>query len=104
MVLHHIEANFWQRTAPITFQPQFPNPIYRWVSFNRRKESTNPQPIHFVHAEREIPQTGELLALLGSADFNNEKISGQIDMAISPRQPGSAVHSGSPCGQPLHRR
>ena len=37
------------------------------------------------------PKTGELLALVGSADFNNEKISGQIDMAISPRQPGSAI-------------
>ncbi len=29
--------------------------------------------------------------MVGSADFNNEEISGQIDMAIAPRQPGSAI-------------
>ena len=37
------------------------------------------------------PKTGEILALVGSADFYSEKISGQINMAISPRQPGSAI-------------
>ena len=34
--------------------------------------------------------TGEILAMVGSADFYNEAISGQVNMAISPRQPGSA--------------
>ncbi len=37
------------------------------------------------------PSTGEILAMVGSADFENEDISGQINMAISPRQPGSAM-------------
>lgn len=37
------------------------------------------------------PGTGEVLALVGSADFENEAISGQINMALSPRQPGSAL-------------
>jgi len=37
------------------------------------------------------PNTGEILAMVGSADFNNEEISGQVNMAISPRQPGSAI-------------
>ena len=37
------------------------------------------------------PQTGDILALVGSADFNSEKISGQINMALAPRQPGSAI-------------
>ncbi len=37
------------------------------------------------------PATGEILALVGSADFNNADISGQVNMAISPRQPGSAI-------------
>lgn len=37
------------------------------------------------------PQTGEVLAMVGSADFNNEAIAGQINMALSPRQPGSAI-------------
>ena len=37
------------------------------------------------------PATGEILALVGSADFGNAAISGQVNMAISPRQPGSAI-------------
>ena len=38
------------------------------------------------------PSTGEILAMVGSPDFNNAAISGQINMAISPtRQPGSSI-------------
>jgi penicillin-binding protein 1C len=37
------------------------------------------------------PSTGEILAMVGSADFNNESISGQVNMATSPRQPGSSI-------------
>lgn len=37
------------------------------------------------------PTTGEILAMVGSSDFYNEAISGQVNMATSPRQPGSAI-------------
>ncbi|MBI5953496.1 MAG: PBP1A family penicillin-binding protein [Chloroflexi bacterium] len=38
------------------------------------------------------PATGEILAMVGSPDFNNDAISGQINMANSPtRQPGSSM-------------
>ncbi len=37
------------------------------------------------------PATGEILAMVGSSDFFNEDISGQVNMATSPRQPGSAM-------------
>lgn len=37
------------------------------------------------------PTTGEVLAMVGSADFYNEDIDGQINMAVSPRQPGSSI-------------
>lgn len=38
------------------------------------------------------PSTGEILAMVGSPDFYNEAISGQINMADSPtRQPGSSI-------------
>jgi penicillin-binding protein 1C len=37
------------------------------------------------------PETGEILAMVGSADFYNDKIAGQVNMAISPRQPGSSI-------------
>jgi penicillin-binding protein 1C len=38
------------------------------------------------------PSTGEILAMVGSPDFNNDAIAGQINMAVSPtRQPGSSI-------------
>ncbi len=37
------------------------------------------------------PSTGEILAMVGSSDFNNEAISGQVNMAVAPRQPGSSI-------------
>ena len=37
------------------------------------------------------PGTGEILAMVGSADFYNDKIAGQVNMAVSPRQPGSSI-------------
>ena len=37
------------------------------------------------------PQTGEILAMVGSADFYNDDIDGQVNMTISPRQPGSSI-------------
>jgi penicillin-binding protein 1C len=37
------------------------------------------------------PNTGEILAMVGSADFYNEEIDGQVNMAIRPRQPGSSI-------------
>jgi penicillin-binding protein 1C len=38
------------------------------------------------------PTTGEILAMVGSADFYNDAISGQVNMATSPtRQPGSSI-------------
>jgi penicillin-binding protein 1C len=37
------------------------------------------------------PDTGEILAMVGSADFYDNVNAGQINMVISPRQPGSAI-------------
>jgi penicillin-binding protein 1C len=37
------------------------------------------------------PGTGEILAMVGSADFYNASISGQVNMAVAPRQPGSSI-------------
>jgi membrane peptidoglycan carboxypeptidase len=38
------------------------------------------------------PSSGEILAMVGSADFYNDAIDGQVNMAISPtRQPGSSI-------------
>lgn len=37
------------------------------------------------------PQSGELLAYVGSRDYFNDEIQGQVDMASALRQPGSAL-------------
>lgn len=37
------------------------------------------------------PQSGEILAMLGSVDFFDEKISGQVNISLRGRQPGSAI-------------
>ena len=38
------------------------------------------------------PSTGEILAMVGSTDYYNEAISGQVNMAVSEtRQPGSSI-------------
>ncbi|RPI30954.1 MAG: penicillin-binding protein, partial [Chloroflexota bacterium] len=37
------------------------------------------------------PNSGEILAMLGSADYFDPDISGAVNMALAPRQPGSAL-------------
>jgi 1A family penicillin-binding protein len=37
------------------------------------------------------PDTGEVLAMLGSADFNDAEIDGQVNVALRLRQPGSSI-------------
>ena len=37
------------------------------------------------------PDTGDILALVGSVDYHDEFISGQVNMALAPRQPGSSI-------------
>lgn len=36
------------------------------------------------------PKTGEILAMVGSKDFFNKEIDGQVNVALRPRQPGSS--------------
>ncbi len=37
------------------------------------------------------PRSGEILAMVGSVDFYNVAIKGQVNVAIMPRQPGSSI-------------
>ncbi|MEZ4644145.1 MAG: transglycosylase domain-containing protein [Chloroflexota bacterium] len=51
-------------------------------------------PSHNAHNAALValdPTTGELLALVGSPDYFDGNISGAINMALEPRQPGSAL-------------
>lgn len=37
------------------------------------------------------PKTGQILAMVGSRDYFNDAIDGQVNVALSPRQPGSSI-------------
>jgi len=37
------------------------------------------------------PHNGQILAMVGSADFYNAEIDGQVNVAMRPRQPGSSI-------------
>ncbi|HEU5315958.1 MAG TPA: transglycosylase domain-containing protein, partial [Chloroflexota bacterium] len=37
------------------------------------------------------PATGEILAMVGSADYNNKQIKGEVNVAVAQRQPGSSI-------------
>ncbi len=37
------------------------------------------------------PQNGQILVMVGSADFYNDDIDGQVNVAVRPRQPGSSI-------------
>lgn len=37
------------------------------------------------------PSTGEILAMVGSANYFDDSIDGQVNVALSPRQPGSSI-------------
>ncbi|MFO7539894.1 MAG: transglycosylase domain-containing protein [Chloroflexota bacterium] len=37
------------------------------------------------------PRTGEILAMLGSVDYQDDSIDGRVNVTLSPQQPGSAI-------------
>lgn len=60
----------------------------------RLDKPRNGGPGHFAHNAALValhPQTGEVMALLGNLDFFDEAHDGAINMALVPRQPGSAL-------------
>jgi penicillin-binding protein 1C len=59
----------------------------------RLKNSPNPVSANVNNAAVVVldPKTGEIRAMVGSPDYNDEQHSGALNMALSPRQPGSAL-------------
>ena len=65
---------------------------------NRAEEvvAQNMQQLQYYNARNAaltvvVPWSGEILAMVGSADFNNAAIEGQVNITTSPQQPGSAI-------------
>lgn len=56
----------------------------------RRDEITKTYGAHNIALVALDPDTREVLAYVGSADFSDEEHDGKVDMARAPRQPGSS--------------
>ncbi|MBN2305329.1 MAG: transglycosylase domain-containing protein, partial [Anaerolineae bacterium] len=59
-----------------------------------RQQVAQLQAVHNMNNAAVIvlrPETGEILAMVGSVDFENELIDGQVNVTIAQRQPGSAM-------------
>lgn len=56
----------------------------------RRVENLRRQQVNNGALVAIAPRTGEILAMVGSADFDDLKIDGQVNVATSLRQPGSS--------------
>lgn len=61
------------------------------LSRRTREEGTPDHNLHDAALVAIKPDTGEILALVGSADYFDASIDGAVDVALSNRQPGSAI-------------
>jgi penicillin-binding protein 1C len=66
------------------------------IALRRLKELSNDQTGQAHNATNAAlvaldPRTGQVLAMLGSPDYFKGDISGSVNMAVTPRQPGSAI-------------
>ena len=57
---------------------------------SRRVETLRKQQVNNGALVAVNPRTGEILAMVGSADFDDPKIDGQVNVATALRQPGSS--------------
>ncbi len=69
-------------------------------NFETLAENTARQQINAIKQEHNArnsavvvlkPSTGEILAMMGSVDYNDASIQGRVNVATSPKQPGSAM-------------
>lgn len=56
----------------------------------KRGEAASVYEAHNIALVSALPETGEIVAYVGNADFADEEHGGKIDMARVPRQPGSS--------------
>jgi membrane peptidoglycan carboxypeptidase len=58
-----------------------------------REEIEKVESLHITNGAAVIidPETGEVLAMVGSKNFNDPNYDGQVNVALSLRQPGSAI-------------
>lgn len=73
-------------TLDLRMQTLAQNLIAEQVSQGRERYNMNNAALVALH-----PGSAEVLVMVGSADFDNAAIGGQVNVALMPRQPGSAL-------------
>jgi penicillin-binding protein 1C len=73
-------------TLDLRMQTLAQNLIAERVAQGRARYNMNNAALVALH-----PGTAEVLVMVGSADFRNEAIAGQVNVVLRPRQPGSAI-------------
>ena len=82
-----LELGGWQVTTTLDLN------IQRMAEAEARDRLANWGPGHNATNASVVimkPATSEILAMVGSLDYFDEAIDGQVNMALAPRQPGSA--------------
>ncbi|MGD2048987.1 MAG: transglycosylase domain-containing protein [Chloroflexota bacterium] len=78
----------WQitTTLDLTLQKYAEQAAREWIAARASQHDVNNASIVVLK-----PGTGEILAMVGSLDYFNEGIDGQVNVALQPRQPGSSI-------------
>jgi membrane peptidoglycan carboxypeptidase len=81
-------------TPPAQYVPPEGTPPDACAAFRDMDMQANLEGVdHNAHNAAVVairPPTGEILAMVGSIDYNNEEIDGEVNIATSARQPGSS--------------
>lgn len=83
-----VEEGGWKITTTLdwTKQEAAQNAITTYGESNQTRYNASNEALVSID-----PNTGEILAMVGSRDFLNMDIDGQLNVTLRPRQPGSAI-------------
>jgi penicillin-binding protein 1C len=77
-------------TLDIDFQHTAETAVTRQIETFKQEDPVTGHNVNNAAVVALDPHTGDILALVGSADYFDPSIFGAVDMATSPRQPGSS--------------
>ncbi|HSO27453.1 MAG TPA: penicillin-binding protein 1C [Anaerolineales bacterium] len=80
-----------QTSLDLDWQRQAERAIQRHLETLSRSEDALGHNVHNAALVALDPSSGEILALVGNPDYNDAANNGAVNMALAPRQPGSAL-------------
>ncbi len=80
-----------QTSLDLDWQHKAENAVARQIENLKRSPDGLGHNVHNAALVALDPATGEILAMVGNTDYFDEQHNGAINMALAPRQPGSAL-------------